>query len=70
VHALNCTQRRDFLQWPLARAARDHRKLPTVPELPVLSRSTMREGIHDDALPVMLEGGAVREELVSRNDSN
>ena len=54
----------------LAGAARDHRKLPTVPELPVLSRSTMREGIHDDALPVMLEGGAVREELVSRNDRN
>ena len=41
-----------------------------MPELPVLSRSTMREDIHDDALPVMLEGGAVREELVRRNDSN
>lgn len=57
MHALNCTLRRNFLQWPWQ-------------ELPVLSRSTMREGIHDDALPVMLEGGAVREELVSRNDSN
>lgn len=42
----------------LAGAAGDHRELPTVPELPVLSRSTMREG------------GAMREELVSRNDSN
>ena len=54
----------------LAGAARDHRKLPTVPEPLVLNRSTIREGIHDDALPVMLEGSAVREELVSRNDSN
>jgi len=54
----------------LAGTARYHRKLPTVPELPVLIRSTMREGIHDDALPVMLEGSAVGEVLVSRHDSN
>ena len=54
----------------LAETARYHRKLPTVPELPVLSRSTMREVIHDYALPAMLEGGAEREVLVSRHDSN
>ena len=28
----------------------------------------MRQGIHEDALRVMLEGGAVREVLVSRHD--
>ncbi|EXF96454.1 hypothetical protein HK44_016035 [Pseudomonas fluorescens HK44] len=28
----------------------------------------MRQGIHEDALRVMLEGGAVREVLVSRQD--
>lgn len=28
----------------------------------------MREGIHEDALQVMLEGGAVREVLVSRHN--
>ncbi|MBD8605204.1 hypothetical protein IFT80_21450 [Pseudomonas sp. CFBP 8771] len=28
----------------------------------------MRAGIHEDALQVMLEGGAVREVLVSRHD--
>lgn len=28
----------------------------------------MRAGIHEDALQVMLEGGAVREVLVSRQD--
>jgi len=43
----------------LAGTARYHRKLPTV-----------RKGIHDGALPAMLEGGAVREVLVSRYDSN
>lgn len=69
MHALNCTLRRDFVQWSWQELL-GHRKLPTVPELQVLSRSTMREGIHDGTLPAMIESGAVREVLVSRHDSN
>ena len=70
VHVLNCTLRRDFLQWPWQELLEIIGNCRRCRSCRLLSRSTMREGIHDDALPVMLEGGAVREELVSRNDSN